>query len=125
MEQANKNALPLVEQPPIILWWVGNGGDDYDYDDEKNLGVYFGFAELSKREKYKDAGKLLTEKKADSYVMAWVDEEVKREVKGSKRVTINVSVAMRAWSAAYNSLVTLGPTPSVNGVLKCSENLLN
>ncbi len=122
IEQVNKNKSDFSKQPPTILWWVGNGDDDYDYGKEENFGKYFGISELSSDHMFSDAQKVIKDKNVGVYVLAWID---KIKDKGTSVSVIKTSIGVTGWDMAYDGAVVLENIEQPGWELGCSLNLLN
>jgi len=122
IEHASKNKSDLSKQSPTILWWVGNGNDDYDYEKEENFGKYFGISELSRDHMFSDARKVIEDKNVGVYVLAWID---KIKDKGITISVIKTSIGVIGWDMAYDGAVVLENTEQPGWELGCSLNLLN
>jgi len=122
VEQASKNKSDLSKQSPTILWWVGNGKDDYDYEKKENFGKYFGMSELSSDHMFSDAQKVIKNKNVDVYILAWIDEIKEKRTAVS---VIKTSIGVTGWDMAYDGAVALEDTEQSGWELGCSLNLLN
>ena len=122
IEQASKNKTTLSRQPPTILWWVGNGSDDYDYEKKESFGKYFGITELSHHHIFSDAQRVIKDKNIGVYVLAWIDEIKDKETAVS---VIKTSMGVTGWDMAFDGAIELENIEQKGWELGCSLNLLN
>ena len=122
IDKASKAGIEVTDSNPLLLWWVGDGADEHDYDEIKNFGKYFGADTLSKKSMFAEANALLSEKKADIYVLAWIDTLIHQ---GKSVTVIKTSMASKTWPMSYEGAVLAANSSKPGWELGCGANILH